>query len=127
MLVAYLKLRKRNLGPILDANGWAVNARAKINVPFGGSLTQVATLPPGAQRDLVDPFAEKKRPWGFYLVVALVAVLLVCWYLGRLDPVMPAKLKSINVLGTNAPAYVPPPVTTTVTITNPPVLEQPKK
>jgi hypothetical protein len=63
MLLAYMKLRKRNLGPILDANGWAVNARARINVPFGGSLTQVATLPPGAQRDLMDPFAEKSSPW----------------------------------------------------------------
>jgi len=28
-----LKLRQRNLGPILDANGWAVNARARINIP----------------------------------------------------------------------------------------------
>lgn len=37
MLVAWLKLRQRNLGPILDANGWAVNAKAKLNVPFGGS------------------------------------------------------------------------------------------
>lgn len=35
MIIAWLKLRKRNLGPILDANGWAVNAKAKLNVPFG--------------------------------------------------------------------------------------------
>ena len=48
MAIAWLKLRKRNLGPILDANGWAVNAKAKMNVPFGGALTGVATLPPGA-------------------------------------------------------------------------------
>jgi len=46
VLIAFLKLRKRNLGPILDANGWAVNSRARINVPFGGSLTHVAVLPP---------------------------------------------------------------------------------
>jgi hypothetical protein len=38
MAIAWLKLRKRNLGPILDANGWAVNAKAKMNVPFGGAL-----------------------------------------------------------------------------------------
>ena len=25
VVLAYIKLRKRNLGPILDANGWAVN------------------------------------------------------------------------------------------------------
>src|SRR5205085_5416792 len=78
MIIAWLKLRKRNLGPILDANGWAVNARARINVPFGSALTQVAALPPGAQRDLFDPFAEKKRPWklyfgvGFFLLLALL-------------------------------------------------------
>ncbi len=75
MFLAWLKLRKRNLGPILDANGWAVNARARINVPFGGSLTGVASLPPGSQRDLVDPFAEKKSPWPKVIVLALVLVL----------------------------------------------------
>src|SRR5262249_7999966 len=29
MILAYMKLRNRNLGPILDANGWAVNAKAR--------------------------------------------------------------------------------------------------
>jgi len=76
MILAYIKLRKRNLGPILDANGWAVNARAKINVPFGTSLTGIAKLPPGAQRDLVDPFAEKKNPWPKLIVLALVLYLI---------------------------------------------------
>jgi hypothetical protein len=72
MIIAWLKLRKRNLGPILDANGWAVNARAKINVPFGGSLTKVASLPPGSQRDLLDPFAEKKSPWPKVILVVII-------------------------------------------------------
>jgi hypothetical protein len=72
MLIAYLKLRKRNLGPILDANGWAVNARAKMNVPFGGSLTSIATLPAGSQRDLADPFAEKKSPWPKIILVLII-------------------------------------------------------
>jgi hypothetical protein len=81
MLLAWLKLHRRNLGPILDANGWAVNAKAKINVPFGASLTQVATLPPGAQRNIVDPFAEKKRPWGLYLTFLFLLVLAsVLWW-----------------------------------------------
>jgi hypothetical protein len=47
MVIARLKLGKRNLGPILDANGWAVNARARLNVPFGASLTGLAKLPRG--------------------------------------------------------------------------------
>jgi hypothetical protein len=108
MLLAWLKLRRRNLGPILDANGWAVNAKAKMNVPFGGSLTGVATLPPGSQRDLVDPFAEKKRPWGFYITLAAILVLVICWYLGKLDGALPGPAKSTSVLGTSAPAYMPP-------------------
>ena len=72
MILAFIKLRKRNLGPILDANGWAVNAKAKINVPFGTSLTDIATLPPGAQRDTVDRFAEKPSPWPKLIIFALV-------------------------------------------------------
>jgi hypothetical protein len=78
VIMAWLKLRQRNLGPILDANGWAINARARLNVPFGAALTRVARLPEGAQRDLVDPFAEKKSPWPY---VAALAVLLWLTYL----------------------------------------------
>ena len=71
MILAWMKLRQRNLGPILDANGWAVNARAKINLPFGASLTGIAKLPPNSERDLSDPFAEKKsgRNWLITLLI----------------------------------------------------------
>ena len=100
MLLAWLRLRKRNLGPILDANGWAVNAKAKINVPFGASLTQVAALPPGAQRDqLVDPFADKKRPWGLYLSTAAALALVLGWVFGYLNGPLPYNLSNVNVLG----------------------------
>jgi hypothetical protein len=85
MILAWLKLRKRNLGPILDANGWAVNAKARINVPFGASLTRIAVLPPGAQRDLKDPFAEKKRPWGLYFTILIIILLALGWALGKFD------------------------------------------
>jgi hypothetical protein len=71
MLIAWLKLRQRNLGPILDANGWAVNARAKVNVPFGGALTAVAVLPPGAERSITDAYADKKSPWPALIILAI--------------------------------------------------------
>jgi hypothetical protein len=98
MLLAWLKLRRRNLGPLLDANGWAVNAKAKINVPFGASLTQVATLPPNYQRDLADPFAEKKRPWGLYWTLIVIALLALGWALGKFDRVLPSSITSEHVL-----------------------------
>jgi len=77
MLIAWFKLHQRNLGPILDANGWAVNARARINIPFGTSLTGIAKLPEGADRSLIDPYAEKKHVWPYYLGIALVLVMIL--------------------------------------------------
>ncbi len=97
MLLAYLKLRQRNLAPILDANGWAINTKAKMNVPFGAALTHVAKLPPNAVRSLEDPYAEKPNPWKTRLI--LLAILLVgyCWSIGKLDDYLPGpvKLKTI--------------------------------
>jgi hypothetical protein len=72
MAIAWLKLRNRNLGPILDANGWAVNAKARMNVPFGGALTGVAAVPPGATFGAADKFAEKPSVWPKLLAVAFV-------------------------------------------------------
>ena len=80
VILAWFKLRSRNLGPILDANGWAVNARARINIPFGTSLTQLAQLPEGAQRTLSDPYAEKERPWKTYAAIALMLFAALAWW-----------------------------------------------
>jgi hypothetical protein len=98
MLIAWLKLRQRNVGPILDANGWSVNAMAKINIPFGAALTQVAALPRGSRRELRDPFAEKKRPWGLYLFLLLLVGLAVLWYTGHLDSYLPEAVRARHVL-----------------------------
>ena len=70
VVLAFIKLRQRNLGPILDANGWAINARAKINVPFGARLTDIAKLPPGATVDVRDRYAEKSVLWPKLLLIA---------------------------------------------------------
>ncbi len=59
MVIAWLKLRQRTLGPILEGNGWAINGRVKINIPFGAALTDVAKLPAGARRLLDDPYEDK--------------------------------------------------------------------
>jgi hypothetical protein len=76
MIIAWLKLRQRTLGPVLEANGWAVNGRVKINIPFGTALTDVATLPPGAKRSLEDPYEDKdaarRRRRVIFLVVLIV-------------------------------------------------------
>lgn len=91
MLIAWMKLRQRNLGPILDANGWAVNGRVSINLPLGGSLTTLPKLPPGAIRLRHDPFAPRRSRWQqVLLLIAIVAGggygLFRAGYLARLFP-----------------------------------------
>ena len=107
MLIAFLKLRQRNLGPILDANGWAVNTKASINIPFGSTLTKMAALPKGAERSLIDPFAEKKTPWKrwVFLLVLLVA-LGFAWNKGYLQKGV-QQLKS-QLSSQTKPAPAPP-------------------
>lgn len=72
MFIAWLKLRTRNLGPILDANGWAVNTLTRVNIPLGGSLTGLPKIPAGSERSLVDPYAPKKSIWPRLLLVLLL-------------------------------------------------------
>ncbi len=90
MLIAWLKLRQRTLGPILEANGWAINGRVKISVPFGTRLTDRAKIPAGANHSLEDPYADKdairrKRILILVTIVALALAALVRWDAVRHD------------------------------------------
>ena len=79
MVLAWMKLRRRNIAPLLNANGWAVNASSKINILFGETLTDVAKFP---KLKLKDPYAKKGLPaWAKWLIslAALVVVLGGLW------------------------------------------------
>ncbi|MBR2144964.1 MAG: hypothetical protein IJ956_05445 [Akkermansia sp.] len=45
MVMAWMKLRRRNIAPLLNANGWAINAASKISIPFGETLTDNVKFP----------------------------------------------------------------------------------
>lgn len=77
MAIAWLKLRQRTLGPILEANGWAINGRIKINIPFGTKLTERAVLPKGSHRDLNDPYEDKEAAARRKRVTTLLVVIAV--------------------------------------------------
>ena len=82
MVIAWLKLRQRTLGPILEGNGWAINGRVKINIPFGTALTDLAVLPANAKRTLEDPYEDKeaarhRRQFVVILVLLVLAGLAV--------------------------------------------------
>ena len=75
MILAWMKLRKRNIAPLLNANGWAVNASAKISIGFGETLTDIAKFP---KLKLKDPYAKKGLPvWARVLIWLLVIAILV--------------------------------------------------
>ena len=80
VIIAWLKLRQRNLGPMLDASGWAVNAKVKLNIPFGRSLTGISKLPPGAKRSLEDPFQQKSGKIWFWMILLLVVIAAATFY-----------------------------------------------
>jgi MFS family permease len=87
MLIAWLKLRQRNLAPVLDANGWAVNGRVRVNLPLGTALTSLASLPAGASRSLEDPFLDREarlhRRLLLFLVFLVALALTLTWRQGR--------------------------------------------
>ena len=69
MIMAWMKLRRRNLAPVLNANGWAVNADAIISVPFGLKLTEQVRFP-------FTKNPVKKNPAGKICLVILLLIIL---------------------------------------------------
>jgi len=105
MLIAWLKLRQRSLGPILDASGWAINGRMKVNVRLGGMLSQTAHVPPGAQRVARDPYRERHGTTGVAAAVVLaLALVVLAWRMDWLDHRLPTALQH----SPTAAATVPP-------------------
>ena len=87
MVLAWLKLRRRNITPLLNANGWAVNASSKISIPFGESLTDIAKFP---KMKLKDPFAKTGlAPWKKWCISIVVVALVFAglWMFNLLDGV----------------------------------------
>lgn len=83
MIMAWMKLRRRNIAPLLNANGWAVNASSKISIMFGETLTDIAKYP---KLKIKDPYARKGlAPWKKWVISlsALVVVVAGLW-LGNL-------------------------------------------
>ena len=77
MFLAWLKLRKRNLGPILNANGWAINSAVLVNSLFGATLTSLAKYPKILTTG--DPFAiKKKSPLPYIIAMFLIAGVVLC-------------------------------------------------
>ena len=85
MVMAWMKLRRRNIAPLLNANGWAVNAASKISIPFGETLTATPKYP---KMNLKDPYAKTGMPtwkkW-FISIIVLGAAFTALWLTNKLE------------------------------------------
>ena len=78
MIMAWLKLRRRNLAPVLNANGWAINSDALISVLFGRTLTEQAVFPIVKAPQLKKPSMAGWKKWLIAISVVLVVLCIVC-------------------------------------------------
>lgn len=74
MIMAWLKLRRRNIAPLLNANGWAVNAASKISIPFGETLTDQAKFP---KVKIKDPYAKAGLSPFSKILITVLAIAVV--------------------------------------------------
>lgn len=86
MLLAWLKLRRRNLSPLLNANGWALNNSVIINIIFGATLTHAPKLPAVKLSELRkdDPFTKKDTPvwkWLLPIIGILIIAAVIVWFI----------------------------------------------
>ena len=74
MILAWIKLRGRNLGPVLNANGWAINSKILVNSRFGRTLTQRAKYPAVVMSK--DPYAPMPK-WLIRLIILIIILIIV--------------------------------------------------
>jgi len=89
MFIAWSKLKKRDLGPVLNANGWAINARILVNMAFGSTLTSLAKYPNVMTMAAQDPYARKKKKgvawiWIFAILFLLIGFAAALYFTGNL-------------------------------------------
>ena len=83
MIIGFIKIRKRDMSVILEASGWAVNARMRLNAILGQLFTHLPPLPKGAQKRRRDVIKETVKKFGYSslcsrkLTVAVLITLLI--------------------------------------------------
>ncbi|MBR5867394.1 MAG: hypothetical protein IKZ04_05730, partial [Spirochaetaceae bacterium] len=82
VLIAWRKLKQRNIAPILDASGWAINGNVRIPTLLGDSLTKLPVYPVKSFLPAKDPYANKKFPvkrvlFGTVLLALIVTAVVI--------------------------------------------------
>ena len=86
VFIAWRKLRRRDLGPVLNANGWAINAASYVRGKFAKGLTSLVKYP---KLSSVDPRARRRAAWRRFwliLIALLLAAAAFLFFTDRLAP-----------------------------------------
>ena len=92
IFAGFVKIRKRNMGGLLEASGWAVNVHMRLNMKMGRLFTHTPHLPKDARkerRDIVGKFvkelgydtSQSMRPTTFILVFIFLLLCLMLLFL----------------------------------------------
>ncbi len=109
MILGWFRLRARDIAPILNACGWAVNRRLRFSLKLGSLFTSEATLPANSVRQLKDPYADDNTTRNIVItVLALAAIVTGLWFAGVLDHALPDCMKKHQPSACPAPAVTMP-------------------
>ncbi|MAE62944.1 MAG: hypothetical protein CMJ18_01625 [Phycisphaeraceae bacterium] len=81
IILAIIKLRRRDLSSVLEGSGWAINARMRLTYRQGRHFTRRPPYPPGAR-------GVRTRLWWFVIVV-LIVLAVVAWRVSKQWPTNP--------------------------------------
>ena len=121
-LLGWLKLRARDLAPVLEANGWAVNSRIGVNGGMAQLFNRTPALPAGALRLKHQPAPARKPRSPFevsparlfaLLLLAGIACFFVFFYVFypdlKVDDHLDAPVAAADVTATITPTPTPAP------------------
>lgn len=89
LVIGFIRLRKRDIGMILEACGWAINGRMRINLGLARELTHIGKLPPGSlviNHAYINREARKRRRAFFtiFFTASMVTAVVSWWILEKL-------------------------------------------
>ena len=87
MFIAWRKIRKRDIGPVLNANGWAINAKALVRAKFGKTLTSLAKFPKLTAVDAQARKARNRRRFWYWFCALLIVAAVAAWCMNLLCPI----------------------------------------
>ncbi|WP_309397632.1 hypothetical protein [Cerasicoccus maritimus] len=96
VLLGFFKLRARDIGMMLEASGWAINGRMRINLKLAHGLTHVGKFPKGSTRVEYAYLSEdgrtrRRRFWTRFGIGALVVGAALWWLTYEWDATVEAE------------------------------------